>query len=160
MRVGWCGSLPVDYSSYSCASALRLGACTSPVLPGLPRPHQDRQLGAGTSGPGLTRALPASGLTISGKKPAPGRANTPPPRAQSVSSKPTAAGAHCPSYGLSVSIIFKTPYYIYWGRRAGKSEGLIFEARLAALGARIRPEPQSQTLSPPRGARVARGLGR
>ena len=47
------------------------------------------------------------------------------------------------TYGLSGSFnIFEKPDCIQWGRGVGKVGGLIFLARLAALGARLRPELQ------------------
>lgn len=146
VRVGWSGSLPVDYSSYSVRAPWDWGLAPRQFFRVCPDHTKTTSWERGAQGPGLTRAFSASALTISGEKPAPGRASTPPLRAQSVPSKPAAAGTHCPPYGLGVSIIFKTPYYIHQGHKAGKSEGLVFEARLAALGARIRPELQSQPL--------------
>ena len=76
--MGWCGSLPVDYSPRKC-ERLGTAGCAPPALPGPSGPPQVRrqkQAGSGGLGPVPTSIPSASALTSRGKKPAPEQANT------------------------------------------------------------------------------------
>lgn len=156
MSVGWGGSLPVDYSPCNMQAvglrAVPLWLCG--VCPDHTRftnkRHRALGLGARVSRPVPTPALPASALTASPREACPTvRFLThQPPGTICLSPTRRSEGAlpgrpPLLTYGLSGSFnIFEKPDCIQWGRGVGKVGGLIFLARLAALGARIRPELQ------------------
>lgn len=147
--------------------------CAPPALPGLPRPHQvcrQKQTVSLWAGGGnlRTSAHPYLPRVCSYSLPSevrPGACFLTPAPGNNLSQTRCSGGARSglpprPPYGLSVCFnIFKKPDSTQWGRRAGKAGGLIFVARLAAPGSRIRPELQSQTFFPPQGARGSGRLG-